>query len=155
MMKRERSGLWTGALGTTPADRDESIPTSSLRILGVTSGKTPNQPLTPTSGHLRPRSRPGELSEYLEVKGYADAAEWVYGQAIEPEYESVEPLTLTELRRVHTLAMQPVWDVPIGTHVSTRGLGSSVGTTFIRSPGDGAAFLGARRGRDAQLDFGD
>ena len=25
-----------------------------------------------------------ELSEYLEVKGYADAAEWVYGQAIEP-----------------------------------------------------------------------
>ncbi|MDN5750915.1 MAG: hypothetical protein L0H64_20805 [Pseudonocardia sp.] len=48
-----------------------------------------------------------ELSEYLEVKGYADAAEWVYGQAIEPDYEIDELLTLTELRRVHTLAMQP------------------------------------------------
>lgn len=52
-----------------------------------------------------------ELSEYLEVKGYADAAEWVYGQAIEPDYECVEPLSLTEVRRVHALAMQPVWDV--------------------------------------------
>jgi hypothetical protein len=52
-----------------------------------------------------------ELSEYLEVKGYADAAEWVYGQAIEPEYECDEPLTLHEVRRVHHLAMQPVWDV--------------------------------------------
>ncbi len=52
-----------------------------------------------------------ELSEYLEVKGYADAAEWVYGQAIEPEYESDDLLTVTELRRIHHLAMQPVWDV--------------------------------------------
>lgn len=52
-----------------------------------------------------------ELSEYLEVKGYADAAEWVYGQGIEPDYEVSEPLTLTEVRQVHQLAMQPVWDV--------------------------------------------
>ena len=52
-----------------------------------------------------------ELSEYLEVKGYGDAADWVYGQAIEPEYESDEPLTLAEIRGVHHLAMQPVWDV--------------------------------------------
>lgn len=52
-----------------------------------------------------------ELSEYLEVKGYADAADWVYGQAIEPEYESGELLTLAEIRRAHHLAMQPVWDV--------------------------------------------
>jgi cell filamentation protein, protein adenylyltransferase len=52
-----------------------------------------------------------ELSEYLEVKGYGDAAEWVYGQAIEPEYESDEPLTLTEIRKIHHLAMQPVWDI--------------------------------------------
>lgn len=52
-----------------------------------------------------------ELREYLEVKGYADAAEWVYGQAIDPEYHSEELLTLTELRHVHHLTMQPVWDV--------------------------------------------
>ena len=25
-----------------------------------------------------------ELREYMEVKGYADAARWVYGQALEP-----------------------------------------------------------------------
>jgi hypothetical protein len=52
-----------------------------------------------------------ELSEYLEVKGYADAAEWVYGQAIEPDYESDELITLTELRRIHHLAMHAVWEV--------------------------------------------
>jgi fido (protein-threonine AMPylation protein) len=52
-----------------------------------------------------------ELSQYLEVKGYADAAEWVYGQAIEPDYESDELLTLSELRRIHHVTMQPVWDV--------------------------------------------
>jgi fido (protein-threonine AMPylation protein) len=52
-----------------------------------------------------------ELSEYLEVRGYGDAAEWVYGQAIDPQYELSEPLTLTEVREVHRLAMQPVWDV--------------------------------------------
>lgn len=61
-----------------------------------------------------------ELSEYLEVKGYADAAEWVYGQAIEPDYESEEPLTLAEIRRVHHLAMQPVWDVAPHPHAAAH-----------------------------------
>lgn len=61
-----------------------------------------------------------ELSEYLEVKGYADAAGWVYGQAIEPEYESDELLTLHEVRRVHTLAMQPVWDVVPHPHAGEQ-----------------------------------
>ncbi len=61
-----------------------------------------------------------ELSEYLEVKGYADAAEWVYGQAIEPEFEGDELLTLTELRQVHHLAMQPVWDVTPHPNASTQ-----------------------------------
>lgn len=52
-----------------------------------------------------------ELSEYLEVRGYADAAEWVYGQAIEPDCDGGETVTLSEIRQVHRLAMQPVWDV--------------------------------------------
>ena len=52
-----------------------------------------------------------ELKEYLEVRGYGDAAEWVYGQAIEPHYASAELITLAEIREVHRLAMQPVWDV--------------------------------------------
>jgi fido (protein-threonine AMPylation protein) len=53
-----------------------------------------------------------ELREYMEVRGYATAAEWVYGQAIEPgDWASGELITLSELRHVHRLALQPVWDV--------------------------------------------
>src|SRR5690554_2392333 len=51
-----------------------------------------------------------ELAEYLEVKGYADAAAWVYGEGIAPTLEgSGDLLTLTEVRHVHRLAMGPVW----------------------------------------------
>jgi fido (protein-threonine AMPylation protein) len=53
-----------------------------------------------------------ELSEYLEVRGYATAADWVYGHAIQPgEWSDDMPVSLTELRHVHELAMTPVWDV--------------------------------------------
>jgi len=53
-----------------------------------------------------------ELAEYNEVKGYADAADWVYNQAIRPAMSSgTRILTLTELRYVHEMAMTPVWDV--------------------------------------------
>ena len=54
-----------------------------------------------------------QLAEYMEVRGYADAAEWVYGQAIQPLdlHDPDAILTITELRRVHQMAMQPVWDV--------------------------------------------
>lgn len=53
-----------------------------------------------------------QLREYMEVKGYADAAEWVYGQASQPGARGAgEVLTLTELRHVHRTAMTPVWDV--------------------------------------------
>lgn len=53
-----------------------------------------------------------QLSEYMEVRGYADAAQWVYGQAIEPgSWSDGLLLTLTEVRQVHHTALQPVWDV--------------------------------------------
>ncbi len=53
-----------------------------------------------------------ELREYLEVSGYAAAARWVYGQALEPgDWSTGEPLSLTEVRHVHGLALGPVWDV--------------------------------------------
>ncbi len=53
-----------------------------------------------------------ELREYMEVRGYADAAEWVYRQAITPgAWGAGQVLTLTELRQVHSTAMTPVWDV--------------------------------------------
>jgi hypothetical protein len=52
------------------------------------------------------------LKEYNEVRGYADAARWVYGQALEPdEWHDGRLLTLTEIRHVHHKAMTPVWDV--------------------------------------------
>ncbi len=53
-----------------------------------------------------------ELWEYMEVKGYADAARWVYGQALDPgDWAPQAPLTLTEVRHVHGLALAPVWGV--------------------------------------------
>lgn len=53
-----------------------------------------------------------ELSEYLEVRGYANAADWVYGHAIAPdEWAGRGLITITELRHVHQLTMTPVWDV--------------------------------------------
>src|SRR5919109_434034 len=52
-----------------------------------------------------------ELKDYLEVKGYAAAAEWVYGQATKPGWTSGDLLTITEVRQVHQRAMAPVWEV--------------------------------------------
>lgn len=53
-----------------------------------------------------------ELSEYLEVRGYATAADWVYGHGIRPgEWSDGDLINLGEVRHVHTLAMGPVWDV--------------------------------------------
>ncbi len=53
-----------------------------------------------------------ELSEYLEVRGYANAADWVYGRGIEPDtWSDGDVISLAEIRRIHSLAMTPVWDV--------------------------------------------
>jgi Fic family protein len=53
-----------------------------------------------------------ELREYMEVQGYGNAADWVYGRGVEPgEWTGDGLLTLTDLRHVHKLAMDLVWDV--------------------------------------------
>ncbi|MGH2879924.1 MAG: Fic family protein [Solirubrobacteraceae bacterium] len=53
-----------------------------------------------------------ELREYMEVRGYADAATWVYGQSLDTgTWRSGKLLSLTELRHIHSLALTPVWDV--------------------------------------------
>jgi len=54
-----------------------------------------------------------QLRDYLEVRGYADAAQWVYNQALSPVWvETAGPLlTLAEVRQVHTVTMAPVWKV--------------------------------------------
>jgi hypothetical protein len=52
------------------------------------------------------------LKEYLEVQGYAEAAKWVYAQALEPgDWHNGELITLQEVRQAHALAMTPVWQV--------------------------------------------
>lgn len=52
-----------------------------------------------------------QLREYLEVQGYAYAADWVYRQAVTPLMRGEGVLSLTEVRHVHRLAMLPVWEV--------------------------------------------
>jgi hypothetical protein len=53
-----------------------------------------------------------ELSEYLEVRGYADAANWVYGHGIRPsDWQGEDLISLAEVREIHSLAMTPVRDV--------------------------------------------
>ncbi|WP_217712085.1 Fic family protein [Kitasatospora sp. NA04385] len=52
------------------------------------------------------------LKEYNEVQGYADAARWVYGQALEPDaWHDGRLITLGEVRHIHHVAMSPVWNV--------------------------------------------
>ncbi len=52
------------------------------------------------------------LREYMEVTGYATAAKWVYGHALNPgDWAAETPLTLAEVRHVHELALGPVWGV--------------------------------------------
>jgi len=52
-----------------------------------------------------------QLRDYLEVRGYSDAAQWVYGQALNPVWTDGPLLTFAEVREVHRLIMGPVWEV--------------------------------------------
>ncbi len=52
------------------------------------------------------------LCEYLDVQGYARAAEWVYSQARSSDgWAPEDSITRTELREIHRLAVGLVWDV--------------------------------------------
>jgi fido (protein-threonine AMPylation protein) len=60
-----------------------------------------------------------ELAEYLEVEGYAKAAQWVYAQARHtPDWSAGEMISPTELREIHKLVVEPVWlhSPPDGLH---------------------------------------
>lgn len=67
-----------------------------------------------------------ELREYLEVKGYADAARWVYSQAAEAEPASDRPVVaLAEVREIHRQVVAAAWDVvPPSDHSPGEGPGS-------------------------------
>lgn len=60
-----------------------------------------------------------DLVYYLEVQGYAQAARWVYEQAVEDSQVSPEPWTLftmQHVRQIHAELIGPVWAVrpPVG-----------------------------------------
>lgn len=53
-----------------------------------------------------------ELREYMEVRGYANAADWVYSHGMDPgSWSAQQPITITDVRHVHKLALDLVWDV--------------------------------------------
>lgn len=52
------------------------------------------------------------LKDYMEVRGYGDAARWVYGQALEPgDWTDGSIITVQEVRSIHHILMTPVWTV--------------------------------------------
>jgi cell filamentation protein, protein adenylyltransferase len=50
-----------------------------------------------------------DLREYLEVKGYAKASQWVYERAIDVRDDESKLVTLTELRYIHELVVTDEW----------------------------------------------
>lgn len=51
-----------------------------------------------------------DLREYMEVTGYAKAAQWVYAEARAAAGDAkAEPLTIQEVRQVHHLVLGDVW----------------------------------------------
>ncbi|MGS2614328.1 Fic family protein [Micromonospora sp. LZ34] len=77
------------------------------------------------------------LRDYMEVKGYADAARWVYGQALEPgDWQTGALLSLQEVRHIHYLAMTPVWTVAPHPHATdAEGPGQFRRHEIARFPG--------------------
>jgi len=72
-----------------------------------------------------------ELREYLEVQGYAEAAQWVYGRAFEvPVHDAFDEvmgplISLRELREIHRRTVEPVWrHFPPADHDAGEGPGS-------------------------------
>lgn len=59
------------------------------------------------------------LRDYMEVRGYADAANWVYGQALEPgDWQTEQLISLQEVRHIHYLCMSPVWSFEPHPHAT-------------------------------------
>lgn len=57
------------------------------------------------------------LAEYMEVKGYGEAATWVYAQARGGGADRPDSLvTMQEIRHIHHLVMSPVWTVAPHPH---------------------------------------
>ena len=51
-----------------------------------------------------------QLAEYMEVRGYADAAQWIYQQGLS-DWAIGSLIHISEVRHIHTLAMAKVWEI--------------------------------------------
>lgn len=52
------------------------------------------------------------LREYMEVRGYANAAEWVYREGIQPtSHDPGRHITMQDVRHIHQQVMSLVWGV--------------------------------------------
>ena len=60
------------------------------------------------------------LAEYMEVKGYGDAALWVYSQARREDQPDDALITLHEVREIHHTVMSPVWQIAPHPEASDR-----------------------------------
>ena len=67
-----------------------------------------------------------ELREYLEVQGYAEAAQWVYRHSLFNWTFEQDPLiSIAELREIHKRCVEPVWrHFPPADHDPNEGPGS-------------------------------
>jgi hypothetical protein len=67
-----------------------------------------------------------ELRAYLEIQAYSEAAQWVYGQAVgKDDWSTRDLVNLTELRRIHSLVVAPVWrHLPPPGQLAEEGPGS-------------------------------
>jgi len=60
-----------------------------------------------------------ELKDYLEVQGYAEAAQWVYGQGVGARTRrSGDLITLQEVREIHHKALDKAWSIAPHPHAS-------------------------------------
>jgi fido (protein-threonine AMPylation protein) len=77
------------------------------------------------------------LADYLEVRGYADAADWVYAQAADQSVERGEPfITMTEVREIHRQVVEAAWNVaPPAGLLPDEGPGSFRKHDIARFPG--------------------
>ncbi|MDP4014782.1 MAG: Fic family protein [Candidatus Nanopelagicales bacterium] len=93
--------------------RNGVSPTASA-VAAVSDKRTSNPSETPvaTGASFKNGRVFKPLKEYLEVRGYADAAQWVYAQAVDPgDWHTDGLVSLAEIRQVHEVAMTPVWQV--------------------------------------------
>ncbi|MFZ2624251.1 MAG: Fic family protein [Propionibacterium sp.] len=124
----EAKGLWTG-LWHREAHNSTAIEGNTLVLHEV-------EQLLETGRAVGAK----ELKDYMEVSGYADASQWVYDRAVSRDEWSHDGLVIiTEIRHIHQLAMNKVWNVAPHPDASPQELPGSWRTHDIQEFAGGMA----------------